>query len=133
MFEEIEDRRERLTKYQPCRSPDRATRSPRRSIRCSSTTRMHSKAARFPTATTLYIIDEDRLPAGRKAKDISRSGQQAALQIPAPSRSRKAELSGNLIREFHTLLTEKLPHENIAPGRYTKPRRWIDLTSISRM
>ena len=68
---------------------------------------------------TIYLIREGKLPGGKREEEyLEVKGQQAAYAYLRDAVAGQFRLNEKLIREFHTLLTEKLDANKYRPGQY---------------
>jgi fido (protein-threonine AMPylation protein) len=131
MFEEVEARRERLKKHMPLD----AQAEKRLHAALDPHFIYHSNALEGNTlslADTIYFIKERKLPGGKTEEEILEvKGQQAAIEYLREAARSRFEFSEKLIREFHLLLTDKLPHDKYEPGRYKSRDNMVRLTDGS--
>jgi fido (protein-threonine AMPylation protein) len=118
MFEEVEARLTQLQSHLPF---DAATEE-RLSHALDPLFIYHSNALEGNTlsyADTLYFIEEDRTPGGKRREELLEvEGQVAAVRYLREAVRSQFEMSEKLIREFHQLLTQSLPADRYEPGRY---------------
>jgi hypothetical protein len=119
MFEEVEARRRRLDAHKPFG----AQMLERLDAVFEPWFIYGSNALEGNTLTlgdTIYLIREGKLPGGGKREEeyLEVKGQQAAYAYLRQAVAGKLRINEKLIREFHTLLTEKLDANKYRPGQY---------------
>src|SRR4051794_4816087 len=118
MFEEVEARAKRLNAYKPFDSETLA----RLDAVFEPWFIYGSNALEGNTLTlgdTIYLIREGKLPGGKREEEyLEVKGQQAAYAYLRDAVAGQFPLTEKLIREFYTLLTERLEAGKYHPGQY---------------
>lgn len=127
MFEELEARRARLDALRPFDAG-----ASRRLERVLKPYFIYSSNAlegsTLSLGDTLYILEEGRLPGGKKEEEyLEVKGQEEAYRFLTQAVDGRFILDDKLVREFHQLLTGRLDHEKYQPGQYKTRDNRVDL------